>query len=195
MNDVMSNINSRRSVRGYTDQPLDREQITMLLECGVRAPNGCNTQPWRFVVITDREVMDRYSGRAKSLFSMHLEKQMQGDPPGMDNLRNLKRMMDDPANDIFHGAPCLILIFCAPGAMTPAQDSALCAQNMMLAAHSMGLGSLWVGFASPLGQDPETRRELGVPEDHTLQAQLVFGHPAKDLGPTPRKEPVVLKWI
>jgi len=195
MNQVMAAINSRRSVRSYTKEPLSREQVMHLLESGTRAPNGCNMQPWRFVVITDQDVLERYNAIAKRLFGKHLEKQIMSDPPGVENLRHLKAMMDDPATDIFQGAPCLVLIFCAPCAMTPAQDSALCAENMMLAAHSMGLGSLWVGFASPLGGDPEVRKELGVPDDHTLQAQLIFGHPAKDTGPTPRKEPVVLKWI
>ncbi len=195
MNDVIAAIGSRRSVRSFTDEPLSKDEIDQLLGCGVRAANGCNMQPWRFVVITNKEVMKRYNNMSKRLFGQYLGKQIQGNPPSIENLRNLKRMMDDPDNDIFHGAPCLVLVFSAPCALSPEQDCSLCAGNMMLAAHSMGLGSLWVGFASPLGNDAEVRKELGVPDDHTLQAQLIFGHPAKDTGPTPREEPVVLKWI
>ncbi|HNU35273.1 MAG TPA: nitroreductase family protein, partial [Methanomassiliicoccales archaeon] len=106
MNQVMAAINSRRSVRSYTKEPLSREQVMHLLESGTRAPNGCNMQPWRFVVITDQDVLERYNAIAKRLFGKHLEKQIMSDPPGVENLRHLKAMMDDPATDIFQGAPC-----------------------------------------------------------------------------------------
>ena len=195
MNEVMNVINSRRSVRSYAPAPLSEQEIKDIIGCGVRAPNGCNMQPLRFAVITDKDVMSRYNSIAKKMFGSYLTAQIKEDPPGIENLKHLKRMMDDPKYDMFYGAPCLILIFTAPCSMSPEQDSAVCAENMMLAAHSMGLGGCWIGFASPLGSDQQVLGELNVPADHKLLAQLVFGHPLKDTGVTPRNEPTVLRWI
>ena len=195
MNEVIKTIDTRRSVRSYAPEPLSEALVREIIRCGTRAPNGCNAQPLRFVVITDKAVLHRYNTKAKTMFGSYLDMQMKADPSNVEAFRPLKKMMDDPAYDMFHGAPCLVLVFTSPNAMSPTQDGALCAGNMMLAAHSMGIGSLWVGFASPLGKDPEVLRELNVPQDHVLQAQLIFGHPAKDTGVTPRNEPVILKWM
>lgn len=195
MNEVIKAINTRRSVRGYTLGRLSEQEIKDIISCGVRAPNGCNIQPLRFAVITERSAMERYNARAKKAFGAYLGAEIEKNLPGVENQKHLKGMMDDPKFDIFYGAPCLILVFTAPCALSAAQDGAVCAENMMLAAHSMGLGSCWVGFASPLGNDPEVLKELNVPADHKLQAQLVFGHPLKETGVTPRNEPVILKWM
>ncbi|MCG7841253.1 MAG: nitroreductase family protein [Methanomassiliicoccales archaeon] len=77
-----------------------------------------------------------------------------------------------------------------------AQNGVLCAGNMMLTAHSLGIGSCWIGFASSLGEDPGVLKDLGVPEGHRLIAPLIFGYPKKvDGTATPRNDPVILKWV
>jgi nitroreductase len=101
-----------------------------------------------------------------------------------------------PEFDIFYGAPVLILVYSAPDSFTPVEDGSLAAENMMLAAHSMGIGSCWVGFASPLGYLPQVFQELNVPPDHKLIAPLVFGYPKKkDMAPRQRSEPKILAWV
>lgn len=73
---------------------------------------------------------------------------------------------------------------------------ALAAENMMLAAHSPGVGSCWIGVAPGLGEDKEFLKEAGVPEGHKLVAPLIFGYPVKgDLKAPPRKADAILKWI
>jgi nitroreductase len=67
---------------------------------------------------------------------------------------------------------------------------------MMLAAHSVGIGSCWIGLAAGLGYDVEFLKEVGVPEGHKLIAPLIFGYPKKDNLKAPaRNADVVLKWI
>jgi nitroreductase len=67
---------------------------------------------------------------------------------------------------------------------------------MMLAAHSLGIGSCWIGLALHLGRDTEFLREVEVPEGHKLVAPLIFGYPAKgNLKAPARNKDIILKWI
>ena len=58
-NQIFENIMSRTSVRSYTDMPVEREKVEMMLRAGMAAPSACNKQPWHFVVINDREILDQ----------------------------------------------------------------------------------------------------------------------------------------
>ena len=58
-NQIFENIMSRTSVRSYTDIPVEREKVEMMLRAGMAAPSACNKQPWHFVVINDREILDQ----------------------------------------------------------------------------------------------------------------------------------------
>lgn len=195
MNEVLKSIYSRRTVRSYTEEPVAEDVLKEIINAGVHAPNGMNVQPLRFVVVTDRKALDRYNVVAKTRYSANLKASIDANPKAAEQIALLKKM-DDPAFNMFYEAPSLVLVFAAPGALTPAEDGTLCAENMILAAHSMGIGSCWVGFASPLGEDPQVLKELEVPAGHKLIAQLIFGHPKeRDGRPTPRKEPVILKWV
>jgi nitroreductase len=189
-NAALENIYARRSVRNFTDDRISNEVIGEIMRAGTYAPTATNQQPWRFVVIRNRELINRYGQRAKKLW---LE-QFGGtaDP----RLASLSRVMSRPEMDVFYGAPVLILVFAAPGALRGDIDCALAAENMMLAARSLGVGSCWIGLASPLGTDQEFREEIGVPENHVLIAPLIFGYPLKEnTRAPPRDNEVLLKWI
>ncbi len=104
--------------------------------------------------------------------------------------------MKSPGFNVFYNAPVLVLIFASPDAFRPEYDCALAAENMMLAARSLGIGSCWIGFGMPLGSDPVLLDELKVPAGHRLMAPLIFGYPMRDLQPAPpRKDDVVLNWV
>ncbi len=100
-----------------------------------------------------------------------------------------------PEIHLFFGAPVLILVFAIPGVVND-HDCALAAQNMMLAAHSLGIGSCWIGLALGLGEDKEFLKEAGVPVGSKLVAPIIFGYPQKsNLKAPPRNEEVILKWM
>jgi nitroreductase len=190
MNPALENIYARRSVRNFTDDRLPNEVIGEILRAGTYAPSATNQQPWRFVVIRNRELIKRYGQRAKQLWLEQYEKTC--DP----RLESLVRIMSRPGMDIFYGAPVLVLVFSAPDTLHGEIDCALAAENMMLAARSLGIGSCWIGLAAPLGSDREFRNEIGVPEKYMLAAQLIFGYPAKEnIRAPPRDTEVLLKWI
>ena len=189
-NPALDNIYDRRSVRSYRDDRVPNEIIGEIMRAGTFAPTAMNQQPWRFVVIRNREMIKRYAQRAKKLWA----EQNRGstDP----RVASLARVVARPDVDIFYGAPVLILVFAVPDAYHGEIDCALAAQNMMLAARSMGIGSCWIGLAMPLGSDGQFLDEIGVPAGYRLVAPLIFGYPAREgARAPPRNNDVVLKWI
>lgn len=190
MNDVFMNIYTRRAVRDYKPNDVPDDILRELIKAGTYAPSAVNKQPWRFVVIKNRDTIARLSDRAKKLWLDDAEKT---DDPDINRLMGAMRL---PDFNIFYNAPVVILIFTAPDAMRPEYDCALAAGNMMLAARSLGIGSCWVGLAMPLGSDEATRDSLKVPSGHRLMAPLIFGYPVKDIQTAPqRREDVVLNWV
>jgi nitroreductase len=164
--------------------------IRELIAAGTYAPSAVNKQPWRFLVIKNRELMNRLSDKAKDLW---IALDTKAANPEIIKLAN---MVSSPDYNIFYNAPLLIMIFAHPDAFSPQIDCALAAENMMLAARSLGIGSCWIGLASPLGQVPAVMNELGVPEGCKLVGSLIFGLPAKLNQKAPkREENVILNWI
>jgi nitroreductase len=190
VNEVIRNIYLRRAVRDYKPVDVPDDIIKELIKAGTYAPSAMNKQPWRFVVIKDRNTIARLSERAKRLWLDTVGKT--NDPA----LAGIASTMKSPGFNIFYNAPVLVLIFAAPDAYRPEYDCALAAGNMMLAARSLGIGSCWIGFGMPLGSDPEFLDEMKVPAGHRLMAPLIFGYPVKDIQTAPpRKADVILNWI
>jgi nitroreductase len=184
MNEVFESIYSRRSVRNYKPIDVPDDIIRELIKAGTYAPSAVNRQPWRFVVIKNKEMITRLSERAKKLWLDVLDMAGESSDPQVQRLANV---MQRPEFNIFYGAPVLILIFATPhtsshqGAFAEAEnimlidDCAAAAENMMLAARSLGIGSCWIGFGMPLDSDQEIRQELNVPDGYRRQMALVYG--------------------
>jgi nitroreductase len=190
VNDVFENIYLRRSVRDYKPNDVPDDIIRELIKAGTYAPSAVNKQPWRFVVNKNREMISRLSERAKKLWLDSVDKS--SDP----EIKRLANIMKIPEFNIFYNAPVLILIFSVPDAYSPQYDCASAAENMMLAAQSLGISSCWIGFGMPLGSDHDILVELKVPEDYRLMVPLIFGYPVKDIQTAPpRKEDVIFNWI
>ena len=113
MNDVFENIYLRRSVRDYKPNDVPDDIIRELIKAGTYAPSAVNKQPWRFVVIKNREMVGRLSERAKKLWLDSVDKS--SDP----DIKRLANIMKIPEFNIFYNAPVLILIFAAPDAYSP----------------------------------------------------------------------------
>lgn len=189
-NPVLENIYARRSVRNFTDRRIPEEIVREIIRAGTYAPSATNQQPWRFIVIRNPEKIRQYGQQAKKLW---VEQYRDTTEP---HLVALTRNMSRPEMDIFYGAPILVLVFTVPGALHGEVDCAVAAENMMLAARSLGVGSCWIGLSMPLGSDPEFRKEIGVPDGYTLAAPLIFGYPVNTEQRAPaRNNDVILKWI
>jgi nitroreductase len=203
MNEVFDNIYSRRSVRNYKPIDVPDDIVRELIKAGTYAPSAVNRQPWRFVVIKNKEMITRLSERAKKLWLDGLEKVGESSDPQVQRLANV---MQRPEFNIFYSAPVLILIFARVSSQQAAvaefenimliDDCAAAAENIMLAARSLGIGSCWIGWGMSLDSDQEIRQELHAPDGYRLMAPLVFGYPVKDIEKAPpREEDVILNWI
>lgn len=166
MNEVINAIKSRRSVRSYKSGALSKETLQTITEAGCYAPTGHNAQPWHFSAVQDRALLGEVNAKTKIA--------MCGVP--VDWIQNIGK---NPAVDITHKAPALILISCKKGAVSGPTDCAAAMENMMIAAESLGVGSCWMGFVAFIFKDEDMMKKLGVPEGYEPQQAAVFGYPAE----------------
>lgn len=183
--ELMEAIYKRRAVRSYTDRPVDRETIRMLLRAAVQAPSAVNVQPWAFAVIQDRALLRQYSDRARAYFLQMLR---------TDIPAPLHSLVSDAEFNIFYDAGTLILFCATSGEAAAAEDCCLAAQNLMLAACDQGLGTCPIGFARPWLQQPQVKAELGIPVDYAPITPFILGYPAETPPQPPRQEPQILFW-
>jgi nitroreductase len=179
-------IFGRRAVRSYGPRDVPPALVQQLLEYAVQAPSALNLQPWAFAVFHGASVLHPISERAKA----HL---VETHPPFRE-IPSRSQLYEDPAYDLFHGAPVLVVIYAKQGRLQPREDCCLAAQNLMLAAHSFGLGTCPIGFAQPWFDLATTKSELGVPSSHSAVFPVVLGYPAGEVPPVPRNAPDILVW-
>ena len=184
--DLKQAIRSRHAVRSYSRQCVGEHELQLLLEAAVRAPNAKNEQPWSFVIVQNRALIERYSDQAKARLSR---------AASAHESRASLALLRSESFDIFHGAGTLIVI-CGRTDNEDAQaDCWLAAENLMLTACDLGLGSCPVGSAVPTLNSRAVRSELDIPHDFTAIAPIVVGYPdgAAPL-PTPRAAPRILSF-
>ncbi|HUK20365.1 MAG TPA: nitroreductase family protein [Gemmatimonadales bacterium] len=176
---VLETIYHRRAVRSFGPDRIDEQTIRTLLAAAVQAPTAMHLEPWTFVVIQDRAVLERYSNRAVAMVKPDA---------------GLTRLVA-AGGDIFHGAGTLIVICGKPLGAFVVADCWLAGENLMLAADALGLGTCCIGFAVPLLNAAEVKRELGIPADVTAVAPIIVGVPADIAPPVSRKPPDILRWV
>lgn len=174
MNEMLSLMHNRRSMRAYLPEPPAEDLITAVVEAGRFAPSGMNKQFCHFYVITDPAFLNDLT----ELVSRKLENQRD--------------------SDFRYGAPVLILVTNHKDSTTCLQDSACAMENMLLAAFSMGLGSCWINQIHHLEEDGEMRAklgEIGVTDGEALCAALSLGYPGVEF-PGPReKTGNLVTWV
>jgi len=156
--DLLEGIRTRRSVRAYTAEPVAREAILEILRAGTWAPSGLNNQPWRFAVATDAAVRTRLAALTRY-------------------------------GKILEAAPACIGVFLdVEASYHPVKDHqgmGACIQNMLLAAHALGLGAVWLGEI--LKSADAVREVFGLPPGLELMAVVALGHPAGPVSPPARR--------
>ena len=153
---------TRRSIRKYEDRPVPPELVEEILRAAMAAPTAGNGQPWEFVVITDRKLM-------AELAEIHENGSMIKDAPlGILVCGNLDR-------DVYQGFWV--------------QDCSAAIENLLLAAHALGLGAVWTAVY-PLGDRPAVfAQKLHLPEQVVPLALIPIGWPGETLPPEDRYDP------
>jgi nitroreductase len=186
---VFETILARRSVRSYKTQVVDRVTIGSLLEAAVRAPTAIHQEPWAFVIISDRLLLRSLSDRAKPLIIAKAKHS------GSERSSHMLDIVDNPDFNIFYDAGTLILICGKAAAPFYTADCWLAAENLMLAACAMGLGTCVIGSALPALSLPEVCLELSIPDEFSVVAPIILGYASEEIAPVARKSPLILNNI
>lgn len=189
-------MRSRRSCRNYKDKEVDISILEDLVKIGTTAPSGTNCQMWTFTILPDRGSVLKFGTRVlkffKKLNSMAekawLRKLMS--MAGKTELNDyyegyyervaekIKEFEEDGNDSLFHGAVSAIIIGSEPGASCPAEDALLASQNILLGAHSMGLGTCLIGFAvEAMKNDKGIKETINVPKNERIYSVIAVGYP------------------
>ena len=162
--DALEAIHTRRSIRKYLDKPVPEELIQKLLAAAMQAPSACNQQPWQFVVIDDRTI-----------------------------LAEIPKFMPNAA---MAGKAPLAILVCGDVDLRVERsegywvvDCAAAVENMLLAAHALGLGAVWCGVYPREPRMEGMRRLLGLPKNVIAHSLVVLGYPGEQVPPEDRHRP------
>jgi nitroreductase len=185
---AMDAIHHRRSVRNYTTQTIDRAVIRSLLDAAVHAPTAMREEPWSFVVIQDKNLLNRLSDSAKERVRSETQ------ASASEQAKHLLELVNKPDFHVFYNAGTLIVIYSKFQGPFVAADCWLAAENLMLAACAKGLGACVIGLAVSALNTPEWKAALKIPAEMTAIAPIIVGVAAGETPPVPRKQPEVVAW-
>jgi nitroreductase len=149
--DLIQTIFARRSIRKYTSESVNEENIQTLLEAAMAAPSASNRKPWQFIVVTDRGTLDALAEshpHGKMLFDAPLSISVCGD------LSDMERYW--------------------------VQDCSAATENLLLAVTALGLGAVWLGVHPKEERVEAVRQVLGLPDQITPLNLISIGHPAEE---------------
>jgi len=187
--DIFETILARRSVRSFKKNKISQSIISNLLEAAVRAPTALHQEPWGFVIIQDEQTLKTLSDYAKPLFLAELNKRE------LDSLEQLLDVFESPNFNIFYDADTIILICGRTSSPFYVADCWLAAENLMLVACAMRLGSCVIGSAVGAFNTPDIRNKFGIPDNFTAVAPIALGYPSIESPPTSRKAPLIFTTI
>lgn len=156
-NPVMQAISDRRSIRSYLPDKITDAQVDLLAAAVMASPSAVNHQPWHITFVRDAALLDEISQVA------------------------LEALGRDPAFHIFYHAPLVAFIAADTKKKWGVLDSGIAVENLALAAHALGLGSVIVGMAQPAFESADGTafgRRLGFPEGHRFAISIAIGYPA-----------------
>ena len=167
MHEILKN---RRSIRRYKPEQVTDAHLDAILEAGIYAPSGMNTQNTVMVAVRDKQTRDQLS-------------RMNAAVMGTDK-------------DPFYGAPCVVVVLVEPERYTAVEDGSLVLGNLMNAAYEIGVGSCWIHRARQMFESDEGKallKKWGLREDLIGVGNCILGYPDEDPAPKPRREGRIIK--
>ena len=164
MNEIMNNILTRRSIRKFTDAPISREILDDLVQAALHAPSGMGKQTWKFTVITNKKAIKRLADAIGAVLNR----------PGYNMYCPAAVIMPSNLRDSSWGR----------------EDDACALENIFLAAHSYGIGSVWINQMQNICDTPAIREildDFGVPSDHVVYGMAALGYPDPDTEIQPKE--------
>jgi len=161
-------IMTRTSIRAFTGEPVSRDQLETILKAGMAAPTGMNAQPWRFVVLTDQ-------AKIKEIFGSGFRSEM-------------------------YTTAGAVIVVCGEAEtdgrpnMFWYEDCSAAAENILLAAHALGLGAVWTAGYPAVDRTAPTSEALGIPSNVLPLCIIPLGVPAENPDPKDKWDPGKIHW-
>jgi len=166
-------IMTRRSVRKFEDRQIPDGILEKIIRAGTWAPSALALQPWAFVVVQDQKFLRRVSDYCIPILLARMKNAHEG-------LSDLFRSLLESENySIYYDAPTVIMIVGKTKSRFREIDCSLCAQNMMLAAHALGIGSCWIGSTDVAYDNAELMAGFRIPEGYSPGGTISCGFPAE----------------
>ena len=186
MNKIIKNMLERRSIRKYRPEQITQEELKAILEAGLHAPNAGGNQSAIIVACQNAELneeLGKISRQVESLGKVRLGRVSAEQPSILD---------DENIRSGFYGAPTVITLFAKKDSYTLSGDCFMAAENIVLAAHSLGIGSCVVcraGITFNTERGMEIQRNWGIGEEYKARIHVTLGYPDGNMPSyKPRKE-------
>ena len=171
--DAMECLLERRSVRSFTDKAIDRESLEKIVKAAYHAPSAMNRQTWQFTVVQNKSVIEELA-------------------------QCIRVQLNRDAGYNFYKPD--VFIICSNERENPhaIEDCAVAMENIMLAAHSLGIASVWINQFKGICDEPQVREKLkkiGIPDEHLIWGCAALGYATEDAKRNFVKNPDVVKWV
>jgi len=163
MDQVLDVIKKRRSIRAYKNKPVSKNVVDSILEAAKYAPTARNLQELEYKVVTNKDLSRKISERITAIVK-----------------QKYPSIRTREGSNLFHDAPLLIIITGPKESIWIYSDAALAAQNIMLYATSIGLGTCFIGMARFIEEDKKLLQELHISTDSKIAAAVICGYPDED---------------
>ena len=192
----MEVVDLRRSVRNYTDTAVSEEDLKMILEATRWAPSGENAQPWRFIIVRDKdnkEFLSKISkaGSGRRFTGEFLSKQMQARFTGLEDeekkMAAYKKLTSGEVSAFVKESDVIVIVFGKKEVWDLPFDTSAAIENMLLAVAAAGLGACWlVAPCIDIRDELKLNAYFGIPEDYKTISIISIGEPSRFPRPRPR---------
>ena len=181
-------LKNRRSIRDFQEKAVPLQLVQEIIKESCLAPSSMNSQPWSFIIITDKTMIKKLSDESKK----NILTKISENPDYY--LKRYEEVLKVETFNVFYNAPCVVLITGPRSMYSAVVDCTLFASYFMLCAAARGLGTCWIGLGAHI-QDPKIKKEIGLPDDQVIIAPLSLGYPKKIPDALKRMPPKILKII
>ena len=207
-------MQSRRSCRNFKDKPVDRNTLEDLVKIGVSAPSGTNCQMWTFTILPDRKAVNMLGEKTAKFYEklnntakkgwLRTGMKIFGKPELEEYYQNYYQKVKEGLEErerggkdvLFHGATAAIVVASKNDASCPAEDALLATQNILLGAHSIGLGTCLIGFViEAMKRDKTINRFLKLPENETPYSVIALGYPNEKYRSVTGRKPITIRYF
>ena len=188
MADFFELLDKRRSIRDYEDRSVSLDLIKETISDSCFAPSSGDGQPWRFIIVDNKEWIKKLSDESKRNILSYIE--LNPDAP----LKKYESILRNKDFNVFYNAPCLVYIGGSEKVRSLQVDCALAACYFMFSACKRGLGTCWIGLGTNI-QDLEIRQQIGTSKDYRIVAPVIVGYPKNISGKPDAREAKILKVV